>query len=99
MKEVATEGTGRILSTIPSFDVYAKTGTAQTCSLDKEKKHKYLFEHGWVVGYFSYKGQPPLVILVLLENIGSSHFATQLAGKFLRGYKKLMEQEGPYDKA
>lgn len=92
MKEVVHSGTGRHLGHISSFEVCAKTGTAQTCSLEREKAHKYLFEHGWLVGYFSYQGQKPLVMLVLLENIGSSHFATHLAGKFLRGYRTLMRE-------
>ncbi|MFA6491637.1 MAG: penicillin-binding transpeptidase domain-containing protein [Candidatus Babeliales bacterium] len=93
MKEVVHGGTGRRLGYINSFEVFAKTGTAQTCSLDREKAHKYLLEHGWLVGYFSYKGQKPLVMLVLLENIGSSHFAVHLAEKFLRGYRTLMQED------
>ncbi len=92
MKEVVRSGTGQRLGHISAFEVCAKTGTAQTCSLEREKAHKYLLEHGWLVGYFSYQGQKPLVMLVLLENIGSSHFAVHLAEKFLRGYRTLMRE-------
>ncbi|MFA5306686.1 MAG: penicillin-binding transpeptidase domain-containing protein [Candidatus Babeliales bacterium] len=92
MKEVVHSGTGQRLGRISSFEVFAKTGTAQTCSLEREKAHKYLLEHGWLVGYFLYQGQKPLVMLVLLENIGSSHFAVHLAEKFLRGYRSLMHE-------
>jgi penicillin-binding protein 2 len=91
MKEVVANGTCRKLSFIRSFDVFAKTGTAQTCSLSQEKLHKYQFEHAWLCGYFSYKGQKPLVMVALLENAGSSHFAVDLAAKFLVGYRELME--------
>jgi len=92
MKEVVIEGTGRRLGKIQSFEISAKTGTAQTCSLTKEKNNnKYLLEHGWLAGYFSYKGQKPLVMVVLLENTGSSHEAVQFAANFLREYKAFME--------
>lgn len=90
LKDTVDEGTGRMLGRISSFDVSAKTGTAQICSLSREKTDKSLFEHGWFAGYFSYKGQKPLTLVILLENVESSHFAVQLAYRFLNGYKDLM---------
>ncbi len=90
MKEAVDDGSVKRLSYLKDFDVYAKTGTAQTCSLEKEKKFKHEYEHGWVVGYFSYKGQKPLTLVVLFENTGSSSFAVDIAYKFFKGYKALM---------
>ncbi len=93
MKEVVSDGTGRMLKNLSAFDIYAKTGTAQICSLDKEITNKSLLEHGWLVGYFSYRGQRPLVMLVLLEHEGSSHFAIEGAYRFFRGYQNLMQEK------
>lgn len=91
MKEAVNVGTVRILSLISGFDVHAKTGTAQTCSLDKEKHFKHQYEHAWVTGYFSYKGSKPLAMVALLENEGSSSVALQFVNKFLRKYRELKD--------
>lgn len=91
MKEAVTDGSGRMLSFLRSFDIHVKTGTAQTCSLTKERLNRNDLEHAWVAGFFSYKGGKPLTMLVLLEHAGHSSFATQIANKFLRGYQGLME--------
>ncbi len=91
LKEAVTNGTCRMLSYVRSCDVYAKTGTAQTCSLTREKVRKEDLEHAWVAGYFSYCGQKPLTIIVLLEHAGSSRYALEIAHKFLKGYVTLME--------
>lgn len=92
MKETVLSGSGRLLSYLKDFDVYAKTGTAQTCSLSQEKHNRNQFEHGWFACYFYYKDRDPLVLVVLLENSGSSSFAVHVAEKFLRGYRALMEE-------
>jgi penicillin-binding protein 2 len=93
LKEAVVDGTCRVLGRVCSCDVYAKTGTAQTCSLTREKVNKQDLEHAWVAGYFSYREQKPLTIIVLLEHAGSSHYALEIAHKFLRGYVTLMQQQ------
>lgn len=93
MKEAVDNGSARKLKRIKSFDIYAKTGTAQTVSLDCEQIYKHQLEHGWVVGYFYYDKNPkPMTFIAFVENAGSSSFAMQIADKFLRGYKDLMER-------
>lgn len=91
MKEAANVGTARLLGFISGFDIYAKTGTAQTCSLDKEKHFRHQYEHAWVTIHFSYRGSKPLVMVVLLENEGSSTVALQFVNKFLRKYRELKD--------
>lgn len=91
MKEAVNMGTGHIFSFISGFDVYAKTGTAQTCALDKEKRYKHQYEHAWVTGYFTYRGSKPLALVVLLENEGSSTIALQFVNKFLRKYREIKD--------
>jgi penicillin-binding protein 2 len=96
MREVVLSGSASNLSTIPDFEVCAKTGTAQTSSLQKERLSKRQLEHAWLASYFSYKGQKPLVMVVLVENAGSSTPARKIAAKFLTVYgnylKKLEEK-------
>lgn len=92
MKEAVNVGTGRMLCSLSSFSISLKTGTAQTCSLTKEKVYKHQLEHGWVACYFSYQGQKPLVILALVENAGTSHVALHMVDRFLRSYETLMKQ-------
>jgi beta-lactamase class D len=48
-------------------------------------------EHGWFVGYFKYKNNRPLTIVVMAENVSTSRVATQIAKDFLIEYKKLMD--------
>lgn len=93
MKEAVDNGSARNLRRLKAFDVYAKTGTAQTCSLDHEQIYKHQLEHGWVVGYFYYKNNPrPLTFIAFVEHAGSSRPAMHIVDKFLRGYKTLMEE-------
>jgi cell division protein FtsI/penicillin-binding protein 2 len=47
-------------------------------------------EHGWFVAYFTYKNNPPLALVILVEHAGSSKIATNVARHFLVAYKKLM---------
>ncbi len=94
MGDVVQFGTVRLLSFIKGFDVHAKSGTAQTCSLEREKTSKNMFEHGWVTGYFTYKDEKPLAFIVFVEHAGSSHPALEIARNFLCEYKKLQETKG-----
>lgn len=91
MKGVVEKGSAKLLNKFKDFDIYAKTGTAQTSSLSvKNKSNKYL-EHAWLASYFSYKGEDPLVMIVLVEHVGSSVPAREIAATFLNSYKRLRE--------
>ncbi len=91
MREVARRGSAKILGRIEDVEIYAKTGTAQTASLGKERTSKSQLEHSWLASYFFYKNEKPLTMVVLVENVGSSAPARNIAAKFLNEYKKLKE--------
>ena len=91
MQEVVKSGSAKSLGRVKDFEVHAKTGTAQTSSLSKEKISKNQFEHAWLASYFRYKNEKPLVMVVLVEHSGSSGPARQIAANFLENYKKLKE--------
>ncbi len=97
MQGVVKFGSAKTLSKLDDFDVRAKTGTAQTISLAKEKMSKKELEHAWLASYFSYKGEKPLTLVVLVEHVGTSAPARKIAYKFLRFYQRLREEE-LYDK-
>ncbi len=89
MHEAAQNGTCRAMKPLKNFVIHAKTGTAQTCSLSFEKVDKRHLEHAWLSCYFSYKGQPPLALVVLVENAGYSWPAINIAIHFLKHFEKL----------
>ncbi|KKP24852.1 MAG: Penicillin-binding protein 2 [candidate division TM6 bacterium GW2011_GWF2_28_16] len=91
LKGVVLIGSAERLGRIKDFDIYAKTGTAQTSSLTIEKKDRKYLEHAWLTVYFRYKNEDPLAMVVLVEHVGSSGYASQMAAKFLRKYKKFKE--------
>lgn len=94
MRKVAqVGGTARRLGYVQGFDCYAKTGTAQNCSLAMaagKTERKYL-EHAWLASYFRYKEGKPMVLVIMLEHSESSTVAVDLAGKFLRAYRHVQE--------
>lgn len=98
MRSAVQEGTVKILSYVNGFEVYAKTGTAQTCDLSRERTSKAQLEHAWVAGFFKYANEKPLVITVFIENVGSSGPALMMTNKFLRAYKALKESGGIQNK-
>jgi len=94
MKEVVLCGTGRYLRKFSDYNISAKTGTAQTISLKKQKKEsKQQLEHAWFGSFFSYKNNKPLTMVVLVENVGSSRPALQIAEKFFRIYRKVNNEK------
>lgn len=91
MREVVLKGTGRRLRNFSDFIIHAKTGTAQTISLKRQKKEsKEQLEHAWFASFFTYKDSKPLVIVVLVENVGSSRPALKIAERFFRRYRRLL---------
>ena len=94
MKSAVQEGTGKRISKIKDINAYAKTGTAQTTELKNTKNdNEELLEHAWFVSYFNYKDSEPLVMTILLENVGMSRPAAIYAKEFLIQYKKKMEDK------
>lgn len=92
MKKVAqVGGTARRLGYLNGFDCYAKTGTAQTCSLSIEKTERKFREHAWLASFFKYKEGKPMVLVIILEHAESSTVAVDLGGRFLRAYRSLQE--------
>lgn len=90
MKLVTTAGTGRGAS-IKDYQIYAKTSTAQTSALEKRTLDKKYLEHAWFAAYAQYKDSPPLTIVILAENSGSSKTATKIAKNFLLRFKELID--------
>ena len=93
MREAVQYGSAQRLKGLRGFEIAAKTGTAQTCSLSVEQLYKHQMEHAWFGGFFSYQGQKPLVLVIIIENAGHSRDAVELAHRFLVGYRALQESE------
>lgn len=92
MRATVNEGTGQSMRTVKKDTViYAKTSTAQTSTLSKRDLAKKYMEHGWVVVHLTYKKYKPIVLVILVENIGSSRVATKIARDFIITYKQLMD--------
>ena len=91
MKSVVKSGTGRSVRKVKDIKIYAKTSTAQTSDFSKRKLDEKYLEHGWFVGHFQYKEYDPLVIVILVERVGTAQVATTIAKNFLIEYKKYMD--------
>ena len=91
MKRVVEYGTGLRMKRVKDIKMYAKTSTAQTSDLQKRELGAQYLEHGWLVGNFSYKDNPALTVVVLVEHAGSSQVATGIVRNFLSEYKRLMD--------
>lgn len=94
MRSVVLTGSGRQVSRIQDMEIYAKTATAQTSALERREDGLRYKEHGWFVCHIRYKNTEPLVMVVVLENIGSSQAAVGLARKFLLLYKTAIDEKG-----
>lgn len=82
-------GTGRRLAVIKDITIYSKTSTAQISALQKRRLANQFLEHGWVVAYVEYKEYRPFVLVVLVENAGSSSIPTIIAKQFISEYKNI----------
>ncbi len=96
MKGVVEQGTAQRVNKIKNLKVYAKTGTAQTISLEKQEAGgnvSHYLEHAWFTAFFRYKKSNPLIMVLLIENVGSSKEATKVAKKFLVNYRSMQDQQ------
>lgn len=93
MRTAADEGSAQKLGFVKGFQVFAKTGTAQTSGMrkEKEKTTKQQFEHAWVAAYVRYKNMKPFTMVIIVEHAGSSRPALIVGEKFLRAYKEVLE--------
>lgn len=93
MRWVVTRGTGSALSNF-DMDLFAKTGTAQTRNkTGKTELDEAAHSHGWFAMHVTYKDEPSLVVVILVEQVETSKDATRIAKKFLRGYKKQCDTQ------
>jgi len=90
MKAAIKYGTGKRVHDIPDLCIYGKTGTAQVTSLEKTNTTQESRSHGWFGANFSYKDQPPLTLVIIVEHAGGSRKPTLIAKKFLSDYRKYM---------
>lgn len=95
LKGTANTGTGQILRSLHHMNIYAKTGTAQTCALKEDpttgETDPATRAHGWFAAQVTYKDQPPLILVILLEHAGSSKVTTRVAKDFLMRYKRQVD--------
>lgn len=98
MKSASKFGTARRTNKIGDLIIFAKTGTAQTKTrknheLPQEAKNRGDKEHAWFVSYFYTETSEPLVMVMLLEHVGKSTYATKVAVKFLSQYKEWLKKK------
>lgn len=98
MKSASSTGSARRVNKIGNLTIYAKTGTAQTKTRrnneEPEAVHKNREdkEHAWFVSYFYTDNTDPLVMVMLLEHVGRSTYATGIAKRFFLDYLKWTKQ-------
>lgn len=96
MKTSAMKGSSKSLANLTNWEIYAKTGTVQVCSLDKlheqkngdtsiEKKNNH---HGFFACWAKYKNEKPMIIVFIIENNGSSKYTVATAKNFFNLYEK-----------
>jgi len=93
MQKVVTQGTGKNLSKIKDFEIYAKTSTAQTSALHKRKLGEIYREHRWFVAHLSYKNNKPLTFVILIEHAQNASSAKNAAKRFLITYKNFIDKK------
>ncbi len=77
-------GTG-VRARVNGFEVAGKTGTAQVVSSENSGDNPALQPHGWFVGFAPYDA-PEIVVVVFVENGGSSSASVPVAQKVLQTY-------------
>jgi len=91
MEQVIHHGTGQRLNRLKNFKIQGKTGTAQVRELTSLANDLH-DEHAWFAAHITYKNNDPIVLVILVENVGASSFATEIARKFLIEYSQLLDQ-------
>ena len=91
MKLTVTEGTAKRLNNLEPFDIYAKTGTAQTSALEKRNLGSQFIEHVWFVAQVRHPSHPEFSLVILVENAGATRIAINTAKQFLQYLQKHIE--------
>lgn len=91
MQAVAQEGTAKTLNKLEDFTIHAKTSTAQTSLLSKRKLGEQFLEHGWFTANFRYKDNPPMTMVIVIENAGNARLSLIVAKAFMKAYKNLID--------
>jgi len=84
-------GTVQQLRRLDNLVMYIKTGTGQVSNLANRHKGPEHAEHGWFVGNFTYKDEPALTLVIILEHVGTARVSTNMAKQFLLRYCKLVD--------
>jgi penicillin-binding protein 2 len=89
MKTSVKHGSSKALSKLNNWEIYAKTGTVQVRSLDQlniqknntgiEKKSNH---HGLFSCWAQYKNEKPIILILVIENNGSSRYTVEVAKNF-----------------
>ncbi len=93
MMAVVQEGTAHVLNSLTDFTIRAKTSTAQTSALEKRDMGEEYLEHGWAAINFRYKNNPPLTLVIIVENAGGTRMPLMVAKTFMKSYKKVLDLE------
>ncbi|HSW74084.1 MAG TPA: penicillin-binding protein 2 [Candidatus Limnocylindria bacterium] len=91
MRLAVTDGTGQKVNSVKNIIIHGKTSTAQVCQYEKHTMGHAYMEHAWFVAHIKYKHHKPLILVIVLENVGTSREATAVAKKFLVEYKKAVD--------
>jgi penicillin-binding protein 2 len=93
-------GSSNQLKKLYNWEICAKTGTSQVCSLPqyKENEEKIVFKeknknhHGLIACYARHKNKKvsPFVLVIAIENNGSSAITVGYAKKFFEIYEKMI---------
>ena len=92
MKTAVVMGTGRRINKIKDITVYAKTGTAQTSSLEKRHLGKEFREHAWFIGSIEYQDHKPLIMVIIFEHCGNHKELLSFVKKFLMRYRSYCSE-------
>jgi penicillin-binding protein 2 len=79
-------GSSKILASMTHWDIYAKTGTVQVCTLSKKKddqESKTYDHHGIFTCWAKYKNNDPMIIVFVIENNNNSKHTVAVVKEFL----------------
>lgn len=88
MGEVVRSGTAYGIFSGTGWEVYGKTGTAETVEGNRQP-------HGWFAGVVRKEGLPPLAFALILEHGGSGRQAARVSRRVLQQVLPALEGQAP----